>query len=68
MSEFTPKDIAQPDISGNGKAPNEDRIMPEEHVKFWENTFATGEKWMEPKHKLWRRLIQQYKLDSRLKG
>jgi len=68
MSEFTPKDIAQPDISGNGKAPNEDRIMPEEHVKFWENTFATGEKWMEPKHKLWRRLIQQYKLDFKIKG
>ena len=29
MSEFTPKDIAQPDTNGNGKAPTEDRIMPE---------------------------------------
>ena len=45
------------------KSPNEDRVMPDEHVVFWESTFKTGEKWMEPKQKLWRRLIQQYKLE-----
>ena len=68
MSEFQPQDIAQPSINGNGKAPNEDRVMPDEHVVFWENTFATGEKWMAPKHKLWRRLIQQYKLEFNIRG
>ena len=68
MSEFQPQDIAQPSTNGNGKAPNEDRVMPDEHVVFWENTFATGEKWMAPKHKLWRRLIQQYKMEFNIRG
>ena len=52
----------------NGKSPNEDRVMLDEHVQFWESTFSTGKNWMAPKHKLWRRLIQQYKLEFSIPG
>ena len=42
--------------------------MREEHQAWWQKTFATCEKHMAPKHKLWRRLIAQYKLEYKIAG
>jgi hypothetical protein len=42
--------------------------MKEEHIAFWHTTFKSCEKWMKPKHELWRRLIKQYKMEYSIKG
>ena len=42
--------------------------MKEENQAFWQSTFKTCEKYMAPKHELWRRLIAQYKLEYKIKG
>jgi len=42
--------------------------MKKEHVDFWQKTFKSSEAYMLPKHKIWRRLIKQYRLEYDLKG
>jgi hypothetical protein len=37
--------------------------MTPKQLQFWTKTFETTEKWMQPHHKLWRRLIKLYELD-----
>ena len=49
------------------EAASEDRMSEEQQV-WWQKTFASCEKYMAPKHKLWRRLIAQYKLEYKIAG
>ena len=42
--------------------------MKADHIQFWKKTFDSCERFMAPKHKLWRRLIKQYKMEYEIQG
>jgi hypothetical protein len=42
--------------------------MKPDHIQFWKKTFNSCEQFMAPKHKLWRRLIKQYKMEYQIHG
>ena len=46
------------------KRPNDN--LPADRLDFYHKSFETCEKYMEPKHEVWRRLIKQYNLELKV--